>query len=233
MRTHYLSEGEGMATFTYNDKTYDVDEQKFLIKRDEWDKDFAIGMALELNMTGGLSTNHWKVINFIRNTFDETGETPLVYQVCKACGLTSKTLKKLFPTGYLRGACLLAGLSYQDRLINYYGEAAPKAPAATVKETPVKTYRIDVIGFLVDPNEWDEVYAWHRAQEMHIRLNDAHWRIIHSMRESYKATGMVPTIFEVCEKNGIELIEMENLFPLGYHRGAHKIAGLPSIFQKI
>lgn len=222
-----------MATFAYRDKTYDIDDRNFLTNRDAWDENFAEGMARKLNMAGGLTTDHWKVIHFIRKTFTETGETPLVYQVCKACGLTSKTLKNLFPTGYLRGACLLAGLSYQDRLINYYGEAAPKAPAPVLKEATVKTYRIDVIGFLVDPNEWDEDYAWHRAQEMHIRLTDDHWRIIHSMREIYKKTGMVPTIFEICENNGIELIELEHLFPSGYHRGAHKISGLPSIFQKI
>lgn len=224
-----------MATFTFTckDKTYEIDNRNFLTDRDAWDKNFAEGMARKLNMPGGLGADHWKVIHFIRNTFMETGECPLVYQTCKANSLTSKTLKDLFPTGYLRGACLLAGISYQDRLINYYGEAGPKKSAAASKEVPVKTYRIDVLGFLVDPNEWDEEYAWHRAQEMHIRLIESHWRIIHSMRESYKKTGMVPTIFEVCEKNRIEIIELEYLFPSGYHRGANKIAGLPSIFQKI
>jgi len=222
-----------MATFAVNDKTYEIDDHNFLTDRDAWDENFAKGMAAKLNMPGGLREDHWKVIRFIRNAFTETGECPLVYQTCKTNGLTSKTLKDLFPTGYLRGACLLAGISYQDRIVNYYGEARPKKPTAVSTEIPEKTYRINVMGFLVDPGEWDEGYAWHRAQEMHIRLTDTHWRIINSMREIYKKTGMVPTIFEVCEKNRIELIELENLFPSGYHRGANKIAGLPSIFQKI
>ncbi len=55
-------------------------------------------------MPGGLGADHWKVILFIRNAFMETGEYPLVYQTCKANGLTSKTFKDLFHTGYLRGA---------------------------------------------------------------------------------------------------------------------------------
>ena len=34
-----------MKTFEYSDKVYEVDEDDFLMNPDEWDKDFAEGMA--------------------------------------------------------------------------------------------------------------------------------------------------------------------------------------------
>ncbi len=36
----------------------------------------------------------------------------------------------------------------------------------------------------------------------------------------------VPTVYETCEENRIEIEDLEALFPDGYHRGAVKISGL-------
>jgi tRNA 2-thiouridine synthesizing protein E len=57
-------------------------------------------------------------------------------------------------------------------------------------------------------------------------LTDKHWRIIRFLREHFRKNSVVPTLFETCEMNQIELDELETLFPDGYHRGAVKIAGL-------
>ena len=142
--------------------------------------------------------------------------------------------KKLFPKGYLRGACKLAGITYRDRLVNYYGErgqvtkfrAEPGVPPQP--ELREKVYRIDVFGFLVDPSEWDENFATSRAHDMKIPggLSDKHWRIIQYLRDRLEKDGSVPRVFECCEANQIELDELERLFPDGYHRGALRIAGL-------
>ena len=67
-----------------------------------------------------------------------------------------------------------------------------------------KTYEIDVRGFLVNPDEWDEYYATYRALEMKIpggKLTDQHWQIIKFLRDSYKKNKEVPTIYETCESN--------------------------------
>ena len=58
------------------------------------------------------------------------------------------------------------------------------------------------------------------------KLTDKHWQIINFLRKSFEKNNMVPTIYETCEANGIDLEELEKLFPDGYHRGAVKIAGL-------
>ncbi len=115
-----------MEVFQYKGKTYEVDTQGFLIDYNQWDEDFAQGMAPNVNIPGALTEKHWDLIRFIRDSFKQTGECPLVYKTCKANRLSAKGLKELFPTGYMRGACKLAGITHRDRIVNYYGEESPK-----------------------------------------------------------------------------------------------------------
>ena len=222
-----------MEPLLFQNKTYEIDEQHFLIDFSKWDKDFAIGMAPHLKIYGELTEKHWCIIRYIHDTFEKSGVCPLVYQTCKSCNLTFNEMKKLFPTGYQRGACLLSGISYKDRFVNYYGEKHILAKDMAAKEKSlskrkVKTYQIDVFGFLVDPFEWDKDFALNRAYEMGIskNLTDNHWKIINFLRESYQKNKTIPTIYECCEVNQIDIEEFELLFPTGYHRGAVKIAGL-------
>jgi tRNA 2-thiouridine synthesizing protein E len=57
-------------------------------------------------------------------------------------------------------------------------------------------------------------------------LTDDHWRVINFLRKRFEETGTVPTVYETCEENRIELENLESLFPDGYHRGAVKVSGL-------
>jgi TusE/DsrC/DsvC family sulfur relay protein len=216
-----------MGTFTYQGKSYEVDEKGFLVNPEEWDENFAEGLAPQLNIKQGLTKEHWDVIHSIVKTYRETGICPTVYETCRANGLRIQDLRRLFPTGYLRGACKLAGMS------SAVGRIGPALHPASVPgnmdfmNVYGKTYKVDVRGFLVDPEEWDEQYAVYRAVDMKIgRLTDRHWQIIRFLRKAYEEKRRVPTVYETCEANGIDLEELERLFPDGYHRGAVKIAGV-------
>ncbi len=218
-----------MAIFSYKGKEYEVDSLDFLTKLNDWDQNFAEGMALRLKIPRALTKEHWDVINWIRKTFLETGVCPNIYETCRECGLRIAEMRKLFPTGYWRGACKLAGM------ISGGAHLGPAFDPSYVPETiPFmdaynKTYEIDVRGFLVNPDDWDEYYTIYRAHEMKIhggKLNDKHWQIIKYLRESFKKNKAVPTIYETCEANQVDLKELEQLFPDGYHRGAVKLAGL-------
>jgi tRNA 2-thiouridine synthesizing protein E len=218
-----------MKTFSVKGKIFNVDAEGFLLDYEQWDENFAAAMAAEVKIPGGLTPEHWNVIRFIRNAFSQTGTCPLVYQTCKANGLRLRDLKRLFPTGYLRGACRLAGITYKERTVNYYGEKAPEFRAEIAGPTlGEKVYGVNIQGFLVDPSQWDENFAIHKAQEMKVGegLTAGHWKIIHFLRDYFQKNSLVPTVYETCEANQIELDELERLFPDGYHRGAVKIAGL-------
>jgi tRNA 2-thiouridine synthesizing protein E len=220
-----------METLNYKGKSYDLDSRDFLKDFKSWDEDFAKGMAQHLGMREDLTKEQWNVINFIRDTYNKTARCPNVYETCRMCGLRLEEVKIFFPSGYLRGACRLAGVTYREGFVGQNPRDWP--PYSAIYDANVisedKTYRTDVRGFLVDPDDWDEYYAVHRAFDMKIpggKLTEKHWQIINFLRESYKKNDKVPTVYETCEKNNVDLQELEQLFPDGYHRGAVKIAGL-------
>ena len=219
-----------MQSFSFKDKIYDLDDSGFLINSDEWDEDFAIGMAPKLGITAGLSSAHWAVILFIRESFQRTGRCPFVFETCKGNGLTSSELKDLFPRGYMRGACLLAGITYKNRIVSCLGESAQKLLDRKAEKIKFeeKIYQIDQNGFLANFTEWDKQYAINKALEMKVPggLTEKHWEIIDYLRDRYQDKECVPTVFECCEDNNIEMDELASLFPDGYQRGAVKIAGL-------
>jgi TusE/DsrC/DsvC family sulfur relay protein len=215
-----------MTTFTFGNKTYQVDADDFLSDFNQWDENFARGMAPKVGIISGLSEDHWKIIHFIRDSFKRTGKCPLVYETCRTNRLHIQELKKLFPAGYLRGVCKLAGVTYKEGYLDqsWVEELAERATAGDQAE---KTYEINVRGFLVNPYQWDKNFALFKAHEMKMpKLTDKHWQIIYFLRESFEKNNIVPTVYDACEANNIDIGDLEKLFPDGYHRGAVKIAGL-------
>ena len=91
-----------------------------------------------------------------------------------------------------------------------------------------KSYYVNPQGFLVNHKRWDDDFARQMASEIGIEsgLTKKHWEVIHFLREYFDKNGVVPTVYECCEANQLELEDCERLFPDGYHRGALKIAGL-------
>ena len=219
-----------MSTFTFENKAYEVDREEFLLDFNDWDENFARGMAPKVGIIGGLLEDHWKIINFIRDFFKRTGKCPVVYETCRTNRLNLQGLQRLFPAGYLRGACKLAGVTYTE---GYFTPTpSPQLDPsflerATTADQEKKTYEVNIRGFLINPQEWDKRYAIYKAREMKIpELTDKHWQVINFLRQSFEKTKAVPNVYETCVACGIDLEELEKLFPDGYHRGAVKIAGL-------
>jgi tRNA 2-thiouridine synthesizing protein E len=216
-----------MPIHAFKEKKFETDAMGFIVDFDKWDTDYAEGMAKKLKMAVPLTKEHWDVIDYVRNTFMQTGRCPTIFETAKNTSLPRRVLKKLFPTGYLRGVCLLAGITYKEGFVRQR-ELSNITPDFHHGMSE-KIYRVDVRGFLADPGEWDEAYAAHKAYEMKIPggiLTKRHWEIIHFIRKSYDVNRKVPMIHETCDFLNIELDELEQLFPDGYHRGAVKIAGL-------
>jgi tRNA 2-thiouridine synthesizing protein E len=214
-----------MSSFTFGGKTYEVETEEFLARFEDWDENYARGMAPRAGIIGGLSDDHWRVIRFIRDSFGKNGRCPLVYETCRVNRLHLQELKRLFPSGYLRGACKLAGVTYKEGYLDqsWAEELAERATS----ETQEKVYEVNVRGFLVNPFSWDERFAIYKAWEMKMpRLGEEHWKIIRFLRKSFEEKNLVPTVYDTCEASGIDVEQLEKLFPDGYHRGAVKVAGL-------
>ena len=190
-----------MPTLTTRDRSYEVDPAGFLIDSATWDDGFAAAIAAEHGIPNGLSPEHWQVIRYIRQTFAEEGRCPLVHQTCRANHLRLKQLQGLFPTGYLRGACKLAGLGWI--------ETHPDMPT-------------------VDYADWNGKAAGNEAElgERSRMLSEARRKMIAYLQDYYRQNGTIPTVYQACEAFHLEIEDLERLFPEGYHRGAVRAAGL-------
>ncbi len=215
-----------MRTVVVGSKKYTVDDRGFLLDPEEWDEDFARAMAAEVGIEDGLTEDHWRMLYFIRNTFHHINQCPLIYVACKNNHIGLGDLKKLFPAGWLRGACKLAGVTYREGYMQHMWLEGDIAHHTNTYNK--KTYETDEQGFLLNPGDWDENFAVHKAFELGIpgNLSERHWQIIRYLRKIYTNSGLVPTVYETCEANSVSLDECQSLFPGGYHRGAVKIAGL-------
>jgi tRNA 2-thiouridine synthesizing protein E len=215
-----------MNSITFDEKTYQVDQEEFLLDPDQWDETFAQGMAERLGMKV-LLERHWRILRFIRSIYKEMLRRPTASEICNSFDMTFQTLLKLFPTGYRRGACKLAGMTASKGAGSLVktNKVEPVSPDEPLHE---QTYRVDVDGYLVDPAEWDGGFAMHKARELGMAgvLTKQHWQIIRFLRDRFLSEDEIPTIYETCDDAGIDLEDFKSLFPDGYHRGAVKIAGL-------
>jgi tRNA 2-thiouridine synthesizing protein E len=98
-----------------NGQTYETDEEGYLANRSDWSEDVAKEMARLDNCE--LTDNHWEVINFLREYYDEYQIAPAVRVLTKAIGKklgpdkgNSKYLYELYPYGPAKQACKYAGL---------------------------------------------------------------------------------------------------------------------------
>jgi tRNA 2-thiouridine synthesizing protein E len=98
-----------------NGTTYDTDEEGYLVNLSEWNED--IGKAIAVGENVDMTPNHWEVVNFLRDYYNEYQIAPAVRVLTKAIGKklgeekgNSKYLYELFPYGPAKQACKIAGL---------------------------------------------------------------------------------------------------------------------------
>lgn len=214
-----------MEKLVISDKEYQLDSFGFLANVDDWDENFAKEMAMSLEIPDGLTDNHLKVINYIREIFKRDNTCPTVYDTMEHFNFHIGEFRNLFPIGYQRGACKLAGISYDKGYLTLH--SLRKGQKEYVSEES-KAYRINSKGYLIDWTEWDEEFALNTADELKMPnlLTDKHWEIIKYLRNQFEKEKTVPNIYQLCDDNSITLDELKELFPDGYHRGTVKIAGL-------
>ena len=91
----------------------EFDKEGFLMNTETWTGEVAEALAQE-DMQAGLTEDHWKVVDFIRTYFEKFGTAPPEQRTCKESGFDVHRIAQLFPEGYVRGACKIAGLPKPD-----------------------------------------------------------------------------------------------------------------------
>jgi dissimilatory sulfite reductase related protein len=88
---------------------------------------------------------------------------------------------------------------------------------------------LDAEGFLVDPKCWTEEIAKELAEEAGLpELNMLQWETVRFLRTYYLANGKAPLNRDIRRETGMNLLEVERLFPGGIRHGARRLAGLPN-----
>jgi TusE/DsrC/DsvC family sulfur relay protein len=92
-----------------NELEIEVDEDGFIQEPDKWSEAVAAAIAATEDV-GSLTEDHWKVIHYLRNYYQQFGIAPMVRKLCKETGFQLKYIYELFPSGPAKGACKIAGL---------------------------------------------------------------------------------------------------------------------------
>jgi tRNA 2-thiouridine synthesizing protein E len=212
-----------MDQVTFKGETYRLDAHGFLDPPDQWDENFAEGMAKVVGIRSGLSQRHWEFVKYLRHKFLEEKTVPVVVLACAENDMRLSELRSLFPTGYHRGACKISGINYRFmydlNLWLTYETWAPLKPR----------YPLDSLGFLEDPESWDDDFVELMMSQLDPpnTPNDRHLQVLKYLRDYYTVNRIIPTVFEACSANDLSLEELRALFPAGYRRGACRMAGLP------
>jgi tRNA 2-thiouridine synthesizing protein E len=102
-------------SYQYNGQEIAADEEGYLTDLSQWNAELALLIAEDEKVK--MTDEHWEVVNFLREYYDE-------YQIAPAIRVLTKALKKrmgeekssnkylyeLFPYGPAKQACKIAGL---------------------------------------------------------------------------------------------------------------------------
>ena len=104
-----------MPTLDHEGKSYEVDEEGYLLDWQEWNENLAGEMAKQDGLE--LSDAHWEVIRFLRSYFEKYQIAPMIKILTKELAKTmgkekgnTKYLYELYPAGPAKQACRYAGL---------------------------------------------------------------------------------------------------------------------------
>jgi tRNA 2-thiouridine synthesizing protein E len=87
---------------------------------------------------------------------------------------------------------------------------------------------VNADGFLAEISTWDRAKAEEMARRNEIGpLTEAHWKVIHFVRDYYQKCHQGPPILKISRATGLSARCICELFPCGVVKGAYRIAGLP------
>ena len=98
-----------MTTQTIAGMNIDVNEEGFMTDPSQWNREIAAEIATEEGITE-LTEDHWKVIDFCRESATESGSAPTLRQITSGTGISTKELFALYPKGPAKKVARISGL---------------------------------------------------------------------------------------------------------------------------
>lgn len=104
-----------MGAYTVNGTEYEHDEEGYILDVNTWNEELGKVIAVEEGLD--MTDEHWLVVNFLREYYNEYQIAPAVRVLVKAVKKefgkdkgSNKYLYELFPYGPAKQACKVAGL---------------------------------------------------------------------------------------------------------------------------
>ena len=97
-----------MPVTTISGHDVQVDEEGFLTTYDDWDEDLGQALASQIGLQ--LTDEHLAVIRFLRQDYQQQGETATLRRVSTVGGVPTKRLFELFPKKPAKKMAYVAGL---------------------------------------------------------------------------------------------------------------------------
>lgn len=89
-----------------------LDDEGYLIEPNEWTEDIAQWLAQQENIE--LTPEHWLAIRFMREHYASHQVSPdvrfVMRHLSQTCGADRNAIFRLFPYGYVKQACKIAGM---------------------------------------------------------------------------------------------------------------------------
>lgn len=106
----------------FNGRQIETDAQGYLKNSNDWSKELAVALAEQEQVT--LTDEHWMVIDFVRDFYQQFNASPAIRMLVKALTQrygeekgNSRYLYRLFPKGPAKQATKIAGLPKPVRCI--------------------------------------------------------------------------------------------------------------------
>jgi len=112
--------GTAPASPVLQETPVEVNERGFMTDLTQWTPEVAWFLARRQGVDGWpreFTSDHWRVIDYMRTYYDATGNAPSLRYTCKALGLTKKRFSRLFPGGLVT-ARRISGLPGNRRSAN-------------------------------------------------------------------------------------------------------------------
>jgi len=91
-----------LTTIAFND-------EGFMTDPNQWTKEIAEELAQKEGIES-LTDNHWKIIDYCRETGMASGKSPTLRQITTGTGISTKELFALFPKGPAKKVAKISGL---------------------------------------------------------------------------------------------------------------------------